>query len=300
VTIEYAVVQAKQKPWGSNKLLPWSHTPANGDPIGELWFARTDAAAPESALLLKLLFTTAPLSIQVHPDDAMARSIGLSNGKTEAWYILSAAPDARVAIGLKRPLSPTDLRSAISDGSIADLVQWHPVSKGDAIFIPAGIIHSIGAGIVLAEIQQRSNATFRLFDYGRRRELHIDNAVAAARAAPAERQSPPEKLNAARLALVICRYFVLEQVDLLPGSVWTLGSPGEIWILVIEGHARFGSTDVSVGQAVFIEADHAEIQAGANGMKALLAYPGSNVNSGVLRERYRTVPEHPLLETREA
>lgn len=300
MTIEYAVVQAKHKPWGSSALLPWSHTPANGDPIGELWFARTDAAAPESALLLKLLFTTAPLSIQIHPDDAMARSIGLANGKTEAWYILSAAPDARVAVGLKHPLSPTDLRSAISDGSIADLVQWHPVSKGDAIFVPAGTIHSIGAGIVLAEIQQRSNATFRLFDYGRRRELHIDNAVAAARAAPAERQSPPEKLNAARSALVISRYFVLEQVDLLPGSVWTLTSLGEIWMLVIEGHAQFGSTDVSVGQAVFLEADHAGIQAGADGMKALLAYPGPNVNSGVLCEQHRSLPEHPLHETREA
>lgn len=299
MTIEYAVVQAKHKPWGSSMLLPWSHTPANGDPIGELWFARTDAAAPESALLLKLLFTTEPLSIQIHPDDAMARSIDLANGKTEAWYILSATPDARVAVGLKRPLSPTDLRSAISDGSIADLVQWHPVSKGEAIFVPAGTIHSIGAGIVLAEIQQRSDATFRLFDYGRRRELHIDNAVAAARAAP-ERQSPPERLSAARSALVISRYFVLEQIDLLPDSVWTLTSLGEIWILVIEGHAQFGSTDVSVGHAVFLEADHAEIQAGADGMKALLAYPGPHVNSGVLCEQHRTVPEQPLLETQEA
>lgn len=298
MTIEHAVVQARHKPWGSSHLLPWSHTLANNNPIGELWFARPDAA-PEGALLLKLLFTTEPLSIQVHPDDAMAHSTGQANGKTEAWYILSATPDARVAVGLKHPLSAEALRSAIADGSIADLVQWHSVRKGDAIFVPAGTIHAIGAGIVLAELQQRSDVTFRLFDYGRQRELHIDNAVTAATAAPAERQSPPEKLNEARSALVISPHFVLEQVDLLPGSVWTLESPGETWILVIEGCAQFGSTNVSVGQAVFLEADHVEIEAGADGMKALLAYPGPNVNSGALCERRPTVPEHSRVKTQE-
>ena len=142
MTIEHAIVQARHKPWGSRNLLPWSDISAGDDPIGELWFRRADAAAPESALLLKLLFTTEPLSIQVHPDDAFARSIGLANGKTEAWYILSAAPDARVAVGLKRPLPPTELRSAIADGSIADLVRWRPVRRGETIFVPAGTIHA--------------------------------------------------------------------------------------------------------------------------------------------------------------
>lgn len=119
-------------------MLPWSDIAASDDPIGELWFRRADANSPKSVLLLKLLFTTEPLSIQVHPDDTFARSIGLANGKTEAWYILSAAPSARVAIGLKRSLSSTELRTAILDGSIVDLVQWRPVRCGDAIFVPAG------------------------------------------------------------------------------------------------------------------------------------------------------------------
>ena len=147
------------------------------------------AAAP--SLLLKLLFTNQPLSIQVHPDDAYAQSIGLPNGKTEAWYVLSAAPEAKVALGLKRRLTPQQLRQAIDDGSISDLVVWQAVSAGDTIFVPAGTIHAIGAGLVIAEIQQRSDATFRLFDHGRGRELHIDNAIAVADAGPADVQVTP-------------------------------------------------------------------------------------------------------------
>ena len=235
MTIEHAVVHIKRKPWGSNNLLPWSDTQANDGPIGELWFQRPDIAAPETALLLKLLFTTEPLSIQVHPDDSFARSIGLANGKTEAWYILSAAPGAQVALGLKCSLSPTELRSAIADGSIANIVHWNPVRKGDVIFVPAGTIHAIGAGIVLAESQQQSDTTFRLFDYGRQRELHIDKAVAVARAGPAERQPRPEQLDDARKALIVNPHFVLEQIDFLPDSVWALDAPTETWILIIGG-----------------------------------------------------------------
>ena len=166
----------------------------DGVAVGELWFQRPDANAPNPALLLKLLFTKEPLSIQVHPDDAFARSIGLANGKTEAWYILSATPEAQVAVGLKRQLTPPQLRASIEDGSIADLIQWRPVRKDDVIFVPAGTIHAIGAGIVLAEIQQSSDTTFRLFDHGRQREIHVDNAVAAANAGPPN-ASPPRRLS---------------------------------------------------------------------------------------------------------
>ena len=162
MAIEHASVQVVRKPWGVSDLRPWSDIEVSGGAVGELWFHRQDQTAPVSALLLKLLFTSEPLSIQVHPDDAFARSIGLPNGKTEAWYILSALPDARVAVGLKRRLSPDELLASIRNGSVADLVQWRPVIEGDVVFVPAGTIHAIGAGIVLAEIQQHSDATFRL------------------------------------------------------------------------------------------------------------------------------------------
>ena len=153
------------------------------------------------ALLLKLLFTSQPLSIQVHPGDAYARSMGLPNGKTEAWYVLSAAPEAKIALGLKRRLTKQQLRHAIDDGSISDLVVWQAVCAGDTVFVPAGTIHAIGAGLVIAEIQQRSDATFRLFDHGRGRELHIEDAIAVADAGPADFHVTPSRLTDSRTLL---------------------------------------------------------------------------------------------------
>src|SRR3984957_19887752 len=111
--IEHASVRVVRKPWGVADLHPWSGIDGSGDSIGELWFQRADRDAPTPALLLKLLFTSAPLSIQVHPDDAFAHSIGLPNGKTEAWYILAALPDAQVAVGLKRRITRHELRDSI-------------------------------------------------------------------------------------------------------------------------------------------------------------------------------------------
>src|ERR1700733_455257 len=255
MAIEHASVRVVHKPWGVADLHPWSGIDGSGDSIGELWFQRADRNAPTPALLLKLLFTSEPLSIQVHPDDAFARSIGLPNGKTEAWVILAALPDARIAVGLKRHLTPQELRASIKDGSIAGLTQWRPVVKGDIIFVPAGTIHAIGAGIVLAEIQQRSDATFRLYDYGRQRELHEDNAVAVSDAGPVQGQSSPRRLTAERTALIANPHFVLERVDLAANSNWTLEADRETWILVTEGQARIGVTNTTVGDAIFVEAD---------------------------------------------
>jgi len=284
MTIEHASVQAARKPWGVADLHPWSSIDGSGDAVGELWFQRIDQNAPVPALLLKLLFTSEPLSIQVHPDDAFARSIGLPNGKTEAWYILSATPDARVAIGLTRCLTPQELRASIRDGSIADLVQWRPAVKGDIIFVAAGTIHAIGAGIVLAEIQQRSDTTFRLFDYRRHRELHEDHAVAVSDAGPAQVQSAPRRLTAARTALVSSPHFVLERIDFQANSNWTLDADRETWILVIEGRARIGSISASVGDAVFAQADRAGIEVGPDGVSCLIAYPGPDPTLPLLQE----------------
>jgi mannose-6-phosphate isomerase len=284
MTIERASVQVVRKPWGVADLHPWNITDGSGDPIGELWFQRADKNAPTPALLLKLLFTSEPLSIQVHPDDEFARSIGLPNGKTEAWFILSATPDARIAVGLKRHLTPQELRASIRDGSIAGLTRWRPAIKGDIIFIPAGTIHAIGAGIVLAEIQQHSDATFRLFDYGRRRELHEDRAVAVSNAGPVQTQSGPRFLTAARTALIASRHFVLERIDLPKSSNWTLDADQETWFLVIEGQARIGLTNTTVGDAIFVEADRAGIQVGSDGMSGLIAYPGPDSVISLLQD----------------
>src|SRR4051812_3869435 len=104
-TVEQAAESGGSKPRGGPTLRPWSALELSGAPVGELWFQRADKNAPAPALLVKLLFTSAPLSIQVHPDDELARSLGLPNGKTEAWYILEAKPGAQVAVGLKQPLT---------------------------------------------------------------------------------------------------------------------------------------------------------------------------------------------------
>jgi mannose-6-phosphate isomerase len=283
VAIEHARMRAVRKPWGSTDLLPWSGIQPDGAAVGELWFQRPDANAPASALLLKLLLTREPLSIQVHPDDAFARSIGLANGKTEAWYILSATPEARVAVGLKRQLTAAQLRAAIEDGSIADLIQWRPVRKDDVVFVPAGTIHAIGPGLVLAEIQQRSDTTFRLFDHGRQREIHVDNAVAAANPGPAACQSPPRRLTDTRSLLVTSPYFILERIDLPANSNWQLHAEQETWVLVIEGHAQVGLVNAFVGEAIFVEADQASLKAGSRGLKGLLAYPGPTPNPSLLQ-----------------
>src|SRR6185369_2738382 len=114
----------------------------------------------------------------------------------------------------KCPLSAVELRAAIVDGSIPGMMQWHAVHEGEVCFVPAGTIHAIGAGIVLAEIQQHSNATFRIFDYERNRELDIDNAIAVADTFPAKQPPLPEMLSSGRTVLLANRYFVLEKLYL--------------------------------------------------------------------------------------
>ena len=283
MTIEYARTHILPKPWGVVDLLPWSNAAHDGDAIGEIWYERSGAVAPDPSLLLKLLFTSRPLSIQVHPDDAYAQSIGLLNGKTEAWYVLSAAPEAKVALGLQQRLTPQQLRQAAGDGSISELVAWQAVSPGDTIFVPAGTIHAIGAGLVIAEIQQRSDATFRLFDHGRQRELHIENALAVADAGPADFRVMPRRLSDTRTLLISNAHFMFERIDLAPNSAWCLEAERETWLLVVDGSARAGSSDVAMGDAIFAQSDRLDIRAGPGGLAGLVAYTGGGLVPDLLR-----------------
>jgi len=294
VTIEHARMLVVHKPWGSTDLRPWSEFQSDGIAVGELWFQRADVTALDPALLLKLLFTKEALSIQVHPDDAFAQSIGMPHGKTEAWYILSATPGAKVAVGLKQQLTAPQLRASIEDGSIANLVQWHPVLKDDVVFVPAGTIHAIGPGLVIAEIQQRSDATFRLFDYGRQRELHAGNAVAAAHAGPSACQSIQRRLTDARTLLVASSHFVLERIDLLSKSNWEFHAEHETWLFVLEGHARIGLMNAFAGEAMFLEAEDTSIEVGANGLKGLLAYVATEPSTSLLHSRERHQASSPV------
>lgn len=275
MTMELASIRVVRKPWGRTDLRPWSELGHDGVAIGELWFQRSDPMAPEPALLLKLLFADEALSIQVHPDDHFAASIGLPHGKTEAWYVLSAEEGARVALGLKRELTRPQLRAAIEDGSIPELIHWQDVAADEAILVPAGTIHAIGAGVVIAEVQQRSDTTFRLFDYSRRREIHIDGAVGAAVPGPAAAQHAPVQSSGSRRVMTRCAYFVLEQINLEASSHWEVDATSETWILILEGEAAFDLERVGPGEAMFMQSHRATVRAGQNGALGLITYVAS-------------------------
>jgi mannose-6-phosphate isomerase len=173
-----------EKPWGRTEL-PAIFDGPRGRRIGEVWFT----GAGEQPLLVKYLFTSERLSIQVHPDDEEARARGLPHGKSECWYILDAEHEATLGLGLKREISAGELRAAALDGSIEELMDWKPVRTGDFFLVPPGTIHAISGGISLLEFQQNSDVTYRLYDYGRPRELHLDDGIAVAR-----RESYPKHL----------------------------------------------------------------------------------------------------------
>mgnify|MGYP003346047167 CR=1 FL=1 len=170
------------KPWGRYDL-PHPFEGAPSEKIGEIWF---DDAGTQQDLLVKYLFTSEKLSIQVHPSDQLARQSGLPSGKEECWIVIDAEPGAVLGIGTKVPLSPEDLRIAAIDGSIEQLMDWMPVSRGDLFYIPPGTVHAIGGGVSIIEVQQNADITYRLYDYGRPRDLHLDDGIKAAIAKPYE------------------------------------------------------------------------------------------------------------------
>lgn len=165
-----------EKPWGRD-VLPAPFAAPAGQRIGEIWFE----PPPElSELLVKYIFTSEKLSVQVHPSDAQLPEYG----KDECWLIVDADPGAVLGIGFREATGSEAMRQAALDGSIVGLMEWHNVRAGDFFYIPAGTVHAIGAGISLIEVQQNSDVTYRLYDYGRPRELHLDHAVAVARGEP--------------------------------------------------------------------------------------------------------------------
>lgn len=215
-----------EKPWGRTTLPPM-FDPPDGQRIGEVWFT----GAGEQPLLAKYLFTSERLSIQVHPNDDQARARGLERGKSECWYILDAEPDATLGLGLNRRVPPDELRAAALDGSIERLLDWRLVRAGDFFLVPAGTIHAVGAGIALLEFQQNSDVTYRLYDYGRPRELHLDDGLAVAAAEPypdalAQQLSPSDLRT-----LVDGPQFVLVHTDrdmLANRKRWVMPLDGEV------------------------------------------------------------------------
>ena len=168
-------VHLVHKVWGRHTP-PAPFANPGEQPLGEIWF---DPPAEVADLLVKFIFTDAALSVQVHPNDEQAPEG--HRGKNECWYILDAEPGAKIAVGLAREMSVEAMRAAALDGSIEHDLSYIEVSPGDFFSIPAGTIHAIGAGISLLEVQQNSDITYRLYDYGRPRELHLEDALRVAK-----------------------------------------------------------------------------------------------------------------------
>lgn len=247
-----------ERVWGSAQLEPWFA--GTGSKIGEVWFEGT-AASP---LLIKFLFTTDKLSVQVHPGDAYAaRHHSGSPGKTEMWHVLAAEPGGQIAAGLREPVSAERLRTAALSGEIEELLQWHPAAVGDTFFIPAGTIHTIGPGLVLCEIQQNSDLTYRLYDYGRPRELHLDHALAVSRREPASPRQPRDADP-----LVECEYFTVRRK--LPASP----AHGPQFFIAISGQGRVGGQPLCAGE-VITSSDPLEVEGSLSLLHAVPALAAS-------------------------
>ena len=262
------------KPWGRTDI-PEQFGGSSDERLGEIWFEREEGGS-DDPLLVKYLFTSERLSVQVHPDDASAWKAGHSCGKDEAWVVLSAEPGAGIGIGLDRPTSPQDLRSAALDGSIAGMLDWREVEAGDAFYSPAGTLHSIGAGLTLLEVQQNCDVTYRLYDFGRPRELHLDQGVAAARTDSAVGKSVERTVGNGRSVVAQGPKFTLERWRSGPGRI-EASKAEPLWLIPTQDTVAANRTALP-SASVWIADEPVELEI-EDGGEMLIAYEGSIVRA---------------------
>jgi len=270
--------------WGSTDLRPWfdflaveagaNPDQGKGNRIGEVWLTGDEcqvatgahagkplaqlfkeqpeallgkgASPSDSPLLIKVIFAREKLSVQVHPDDVLAQKYGQPRGKTECWYALAADPGARVAVGLKPGVTLDEVRSGIRDGKLEESLQVLPVSTEDMIFVDAGTVHAIWPGSVLLETQQNCDITYRMYDYGRPRELHIDKSLEATRLVTRAGKILPRVL-ANRIILVDEDYFRVERIPIQTSRASTTlpgpdePGPGLSYLFAAAGSGRLTS-----------------------------------------------------------
>ncbi|WP_225205335.1 class I mannose-6-phosphate isomerase [Novosphingobium huizhouense] len=234
-------IRTVEKPWGKD-VLPAPFVAPLDKRIGEIWF---EPPAEVPSLLVKYIFTSEKLSVQVHPSDEQAAASGETEatgygGKEECWLVIDAEPGATLGVGFAGHVDAETMRAAALDGSIEDMLVWHPVGPGDFFYIPANTVHAIGAGVSLIEIQQNSDITYRLYDYGRPRELHLDKGIAVSRGEPLDpalRRHVPER---GTVELASGRYFTAHRVDGLPDETLRAAYAGPLLVIPREGEVRLG------------------------------------------------------------
>ncbi len=276
-----------ERVWGVERLPQWYAQPEPGKPVGEAWLtaetcvvdagefegvslaeltkrypeAFAGGATAEFPLLVKTLFPREKLSVQVHPNDAQAGALGLGRGKTECWYVLSAEPGAELALGFREEISAEEIRAAIADGTLEEKLNYLPVKAGDMVFVDAGTVHSIGPGMVVLETQEYSDITYRLYDFGRPRELHVDAGLAVTRTTSSAGLVAPVAMDEFT-RLVASDYFVVDRFGASDAGV-PLGLSGKMQMLFALGEgasveSAAGSVRIDPWRVVVLPAEGVE------------------------------------------
>ncbi|MFZ0319546.1 MAG: type I phosphomannose isomerase catalytic subunit [Candidatus Sulfotelmatobacter sp.] len=274
------------RPWGTHDLSPIYPNHQFAEKIGEAWLTGDDCKiangpltgqtlaqvsekyerelvgdaardARRFPLLLKFLFPHEHLSVQVHPDDEQARRVNQPWGKTECWYVAHAKPGAQIALGLKPGVSVAQLEEAIEDKRAEDLLNWLNVYAGDMVYVAGGTVHTLGPGSVIIETQQQSDTTYRLYDYGRPRELHLKEGLAAVkpqvasgkvvRAAPAQIAGGDNR----QASLVAAPYFVVDMFETKsPLELSACDESGKSSVQILVGVEGCGIVEVDGSESV--------------------------------------------------
>ncbi|MBV8829348.1 MAG: class I mannose-6-phosphate isomerase [Acidobacteriaceae bacterium] len=298
----------RERVWGRESLAPLFPDVSGKERIGEVWFtfeqnptslektlaevirtnpeilgsARDDAHPDICPLLVKLLFTSERLSVQVHPDDEYAGRHHNSLGKTEAWYVVDAQPPGEVAVGFREALSPERFRASIESGEVEDLLDWRKVKRGDAILAPAGTVHAIGAGLTICEVQENSDITYRLYDYGRPRELHLNHGMAVSKLDRHELIFDPVPVGKNRTELAVSEYFRMER--LMPEGPLRVesGLKQFLFLLCLAGEGTIAGQQATAGSAWMTPAGNDGFELLAPGSQWILAYKADDALESII------------------
>lgn len=256
------------KPWGRTNI-PRDFGDFGDRRVGEIWFSHPDGV--DAPIMVKFLFTSERLSIQVHPDDEAAAKAGYPRGKEECWLVLDAEPGAELGVGLSAATTREALHGAALDGSIVDLVDWRPARAGDFVYNRAGTIHAIGAGLTIVEVQQNVDCTYRLYDYGRPRELHLDAGLAVSATAPRPDERDGRVTASDNRVLVDGPHFRLLHLAGTDAAAHLPKSSADYIFTPLSQGCTIGGEVVKLGKCV--ATDKADSIVLAPGARALLSWP---------------------------